>query len=117
MAVARMAQDREGADEILALQPAGIDQRAETGGHGEAALAHRARLRGTEAGAWTGALRRTELARLSPPCQLLHCCLRLPGGGTMLFSPTPDSPPLRAANLQLRLPRLPHGAKPRGAAD
>jgi SRSO17 transposase len=34
-----------------------------------------------------------------------------------LFSPTPDSPPLRAANLQLRLPRLPHGAKPRGAAD
>src|SRR5450755_2438877 len=34
-----------------------------------------------------------------------------------LFSPTPDSPPLRAANLQLRLPRLPPGAKPRGAAD
>jgi len=32
--------------------------------HGEAALAHRARLRGTKAGAWTGALRRTELARL-----------------------------------------------------
>src|ERR1017187_8981588 len=87
MAVDRMAQDREGADEILALQPAGVDQRAETGGHGEAALAHRARLRGTEAGAWTGALGRTELARLSPPCQLLHCCLRLPGGGTMLFSP------------------------------
>src|SRR5271157_6032206 len=87
MAIARMAQDREGADEILALQPAGVDQHAETGGHGEAALAHRARLRGTEAGAWTGALRRTELARLSPPCQLLHCCLRLPGGGTMPFFP------------------------------
>src|SRR5208283_5467897 len=34
-----------------------------------------------------------------------------------LFSPAPDSPPLRAANLPLRLPRLPHGAKPRGAAD
>jgi len=34
-----------------------------------------------------------------------------------LFSPTTDSPPLRAANLQLRLPRLPHNAKPRGAAD
>jgi SRSO17 transposase len=33
-----------------------------------------------------------------------------------LFSPAPDSPPLRAADLQLRLPRLPHGAKPRGAA-
>lgn len=33
-----------------------------------------------------------------------------------LFSPAPDSPLLRAADLQLRLPRLPHGAKPRGAA-
>jgi len=32
-----------------------------------------------------------------------------------LFSPAPDSPPLRAANLQLRLPALPPGAKPRGA--
>src|SRR5271165_1982243 len=87
MAVARMAQAREGADEILAVQPAGVDQPAETGGHGEAALAHRARLRGTEAGAWTGPLRRTELARLSPPCQLLHSGLRLPGGGTMPFFP------------------------------
>src|SRR5271165_814640 len=87
MAVARMAQAREGADEILAVQPAGVDQPAETGGHGEAALAHRARLRGTEAGAWTGALRRTQLARLSPPCQLLHRCLRLPGGGAMPFFP------------------------------
>src|SRR5271166_5343598 len=87
MAIARMAQDREGADEILALQPAGVDQSAETCGHGEAALAHRARLRGTEAGAWTGPLRRTELARLSPPCQLLHRGLRLPGGGTMPFFP------------------------------
>jgi SRSO17 transposase len=33
-----------------------------------------------------------------------------------LFSPAPDSPLLRAADLQLRLPRLPHAAKPRGAA-
>src|SRR5208337_4988488 len=82
-----MAQAREGADEILAVQPAGVDQPAETGGHGEAAVAYRARLRGTEAGAWTGALRRTQLARLSPPCQLLHRCLRLPGGGTMPFFP------------------------------
>lgn len=32
-----------------------------------------------------------------------------------LFSPVPDSP--RAADLQLRLPRLPLGAKPRGSAD
>ncbi|MGZ4813514.1 MAG: IS701 family transposase [Terriglobales bacterium] len=33
-----------------------------------------------------------------------------------LFSPAPDSPPLRAADLRFHLPRLPHGAKPRGAA-
>jgi len=31
--------------------------------------------------------------------------------------PAPDFPPLRAASLQLRLPRLPHDAKPRGAAN
>jgi SRSO17 transposase len=34
-----------------------------------------------------------------------------------LFSPAPDSPPLRATGLHLRLPRVPRGAKPRGAAD
>ena len=34
-----------------------------------------------------------------------------------LFSPAPDSPPLRATDLHLCLPRLPRGAKPRGAAD
>jgi SRSO17 transposase len=33
-----------------------------------------------------------------------------------LFSPAPNSPPLRAADLRFHLPRLPHGAKPRGAA-
>ena len=33
-----------------------------------------------------------------------------------LFSPAPNSPPLRAAGIQLRLPRLPRDAKPRGAA-
>ena len=33
-----------------------------------------------------------------------------------LFSPASNSPPLRAAGIQLRLPRLPRGAKPRGAA-
>jgi SRSO17 transposase len=34
-----------------------------------------------------------------------------------LFSPALDSPPLRAADIELHLPRLPHSAKPRGAAD
>jgi SRSO17 transposase len=33
-----------------------------------------------------------------------------------LFSPRGKSPPLRAADIQLRLPRLPRHAKPRGAA-
>jgi SRSO17 transposase len=33
-----------------------------------------------------------------------------------LFSPGPHSRPLRAADIQLRLPRLPRGATPRGAA-
>jgi SRSO17 transposase len=33
-----------------------------------------------------------------------------------LFSPGPHSRPVRAADIQLRLPRLPRGATPRGAA-
>ena len=33
-----------------------------------------------------------------------------------LFSPTHNSSPLRVADIQLRLPRVPRGAKPRGAA-
>ena len=33
-----------------------------------------------------------------------------------LFSPAPNAPALRAADLRFHLPRLPHGAKPRGAA-
>ena len=33
-----------------------------------------------------------------------------------LFSPAPSSPALRAADIGLHLPRLPRGAKPRGAA-
>jgi SRSO17 transposase len=33
-----------------------------------------------------------------------------------LFSPTLNSPPLRAPDIELHLPRLPRGAKPRGAA-
>ena len=34
-----------------------------------------------------------------------------------LFSPSGNSPSLRAADIQLRLPRLPRSAKPRGAAS
>jgi SRSO17 transposase len=34
-----------------------------------------------------------------------------------LFSCEPDSPPLRAADSELHLPRLPQSAKPRGAAN
>src|ERR1017187_8787537 len=107
MAVDRVAQGREGADPVLALQPPGVEQRTPTGGYGKVALAHRARLPGTEAGTWTGALRRTELARVSSPRDALDCRLRVPGGGTMPFFPAPNSPPLRAAGIQLRLPRLP----------
>src|ERR1017187_2781519 len=87
MAVDRVAQGREGADPVLALQPPGVEQRTPTGGYGKVALAHRARLPGTEAGTWTGALRRTELARVSSPRDALDCRLRVPGGGTMPFFP------------------------------
>lgn len=75
------------AHQILALEPAFVDQPAQAGCHHQTALAHRARLRRIEAGTWTGAFRRTELAWISSSCHPGHRCLWVPGSGTMCFSP------------------------------
>src|ERR1035437_2810759 len=87
MAVDRMAEDRKRTNQILAVESARLDRSAQTGCHCKTALAHRARLRRTEAGTWPGTLRRPELARVSPSCNVIDCCLRMPGHGAVPFSP------------------------------
>src|ERR1035437_5067627 len=87
MAADRVAGDGQGANEILAVESACVDQSAQAGCHRQTALAHRARLRRVEAGAWSGTFRRTELARLSSPCNPVDRRLWLPGTGAMPFSP------------------------------
>src|SRR5271163_2451246 len=115
MAADRMAEDREGADQVLAVDPAGIHRSAPTGGSGQTALDHRTRLSGTQTGTWFGPLRRTRLARLSSPCHARHRSLRLPGQGAVPFPPSVrfatnaggrPPPSLTPCAKQLRAPRL-----------
>src|ERR1035437_970817 len=87
MAVDRVADNGKGANKILAVESGRRDPSAQTGGHRQTTLAHRARIRGTEAGTWPGTFRRPELARLSSSCNPIHRCLWLPGSGAVPFSP------------------------------
>jgi hypothetical protein len=77
----------------------------------QAALAHRARLPGTEAGAWAGSLRRTQLARLPPPRDTDDRRVRIsdasPTHGTL-----EKNAPMRAADLPLRRPPRPKKLHP-----
>src|ERR1700739_3602198 len=84
-----MAEEREGADEVLAVETAGIHDSSSPGTSGETALDHRTRLPGTQTGTWSGPFRRTRLARLSSPCHARHRRLRLPGAGAVPFPPSP----------------------------
>src|ERR1017187_510921 len=114
MAVDRVAHRGKGAKEILAVESACGDHAAETRCHRQTALAHRARLRRTEAGTWPGTFRRQELARLSSSCNAFDRRIRLPGFGAVPFSPLnplaatpssqhPDSPTPCA--IRLHAPR------------
>src|SRR5580658_5131268 len=87
MAVDRVADRREGANKILVVESKRVDHSAQIGCHHQTALAHRARLRRTEAGTWPGAFRRSELARISSSCNPVDCSLWLPGSGAVPFSP------------------------------
>src|SRR3954447_7875133 len=87
MAADRMAGDRKGPYQILAVESARVDQSAQTGCNRQTTLAHRARLRRTQAGTRAGTLRRPELARLSSPCHPGHRSLRIPGAGAVPISP------------------------------
>src|ERR1700675_4121660 len=82
-AIARVAADRVArggsrADQILALDNAGERQLPTACRFYQAALAHRARLSGTQAGSGAWALRGTWLARLPSSPHAVHPCLRIP---------------------------------------
>src|SRR5271154_6198488 len=87
MAARRMAAGRKRADQILAFDLAGRHRHRDARCNRQNALADRARLSGTQAGTRPRSLRRTRLARLSPPHGALRRGLRIPGLRTESDSP------------------------------
>jgi hypothetical protein len=73
------------------------------------ALAHRMRLGGAERRTRISPLRRSRLAWFSPPCDTLHRSLRIPYLRTGSDSPS--------SSWERKMPLLPKGFRPRGAAD
>ncbi len=84
-----MARGRKGADEILAFDPARRHAPRRARRHGQIALAHRARLRGTQKRTWPRPFRRAKLARLPSSRNAAHRSLWLPD------PPTGGDSPLR----------------------
>ena len=79
VAVDRVARRREGADQVLALNPSRGHHSASTGLLRQAALAHRARLSRTQAGGRARAISpRPRMARLPSPRNAVHRSLRIP---------------------------------------
>src|SRR6267154_1950184 len=79
MAADGVAQRRGHTDQILALNASRNYLVRRPGRRHQTALAHRARLSGTQAGDWPRALRGAQMARLSPPRFYVHRGLRIPG--------------------------------------
>src|SRR5271167_720767 len=100
MASHRMARGRKRADEILAFDPARRHARRHSRRHGQIALAHRARLRGTQKRARPRPFRRAKLARIPSSRRPLHRRLRFSHPRT-----SGDSPlrPPAARNVSLIL--------------
>ena len=69
---------------LFPVHPAGGHLVQGTGSDRQNALAHRARLPGTQAGSRSWSLRRTQLARLSSSCELVHRCLWISHAGAPL---------------------------------
>src|SRR3954465_15646504 len=72
VAADRVAGGRQGAVQVLALDLAGDNRPGRSGSQGQAALADRAGLSGSQAGTGARPLRRTGLARLSSSRHLVH---------------------------------------------
>ena len=112
MAADRVARGRERADQILALDPCRKTSPSASGRPRQAALAHRARLSGTQAGGRARAFRGARMARLPSPRHAVHRRLRIPD------LRAGDDSPLRTS-FRHAVPELavPDGYRPRGAAD
>src|ERR1700746_35122 len=79
MAFDRMARRGERADQILAFNVAAKDHFRKASRSNQAALAHRARLSGSQTRSRARAFRRARLAWLPPPRHAVHRGLRIPG--------------------------------------
>src|SRR5471030_1339587 len=82
-----MARGRGGTDEVLAVHLARRYQLRGIGRPHQTSLADRAGLSGPQAGSWAGPLRRTWLARVTPPHNPLYRGVWLPDRRTGDFSP------------------------------
>ena len=78
VAADRVAAGRSRADQILALDAAGEHQLSAPRRFCQVALAHRARLSGTQAGGWARPLRGARMARLPSSRHAVHRGLRIP---------------------------------------
>src|SRR5450759_3261311 len=113
MAADRMARGSEGANQILALNASARHHLPLAGRPHQAALAHRARLPGTQAGGRARAFRRARMARLPPPRYAVHRGLRIPD--LREGEDSPPSAPRRAVRFPPSAP--PDGHRPRGSAS
>ena len=107
----RVATRRERADQILALHLAGKTTLADLVNQRQAALAHRARLPGTQAGNRPRPLRRPRLARLPSPRHALHRRLRIPDLRAESDSPLSDRASRRSSR-HLAYPKVIDPAAP-----
>ena len=109
-----MARGRKRADEILAFDPARRHVPRRSRRHGQIALAHRARLRGTEKRARPRPFRRAKLARIPSSRRPLHRRLRFSHPRTSGDSPlrppaAPNVSPILASQTQRRRQSDPNG--------
>ena len=111
VAVGRMAEERGRTDKILALNRSGDDRLQASGRPCQAALAHRARLPGAQAGGGARPFRGARMARLSPSCHAVHRSLRIPDLRT-----GDDSPSQSRSNRRFAAAALPESYRPRGSA-
>src|SRR5499427_9644746 len=101
MAFDRMARGGERADQILAFNVAAKYHFRKASRSNQAALAHRARLSGSQTRGRARAFRRARLAWLPPPRHAVHRGLRIPGLREGDDSPPRDLvPPGRSRNLR-----------------
>ena len=107
----RMARGRTRTDQVFPLHSARDHQPPSVGGRDETALADRAGLPGSQAGARSWPIRRTRLARLSSSCHAVHRRLWIPALRKGSLSPLRTQPRRSQRRIsptrRLSTPRIP----------